>query len=52
MTDVLTPVRTDHAINRINPVAKLAASLLLAAVLVLTIDWVSAAVALVCETAL
>ena len=49
MTDVLTPMRADTAISRINPVAKLAASLLLAAVLVLTIDWVSAAVALACE---
>ena len=49
MTDVLTPERTDTVIARINPVAKLAVSLLLAAVLVLTIDWVSAAVALACE---
>jgi energy-coupling factor transport system permease protein len=38
-----------RAIDRVNPVAKLAAALVLAAVLVLTIDWVSAAVALVCE---
>lgn len=46
---VLTPERTAAGIGRINPVAKLAASLLLAGVLVLTIDWVSAAVALACE---
>jgi energy-coupling factor transport system permease protein len=39
-------------IHQINPVAKLGASLLLAAVLVLSIDWVSAAVALVCEAIL
>ncbi len=49
---VLTPTRGTQAIYRINPVAKLAASLLLAAVLVLTIDWVSAAVALACEAVL
>lgn len=52
MTDVLTPPRGESAVSRINPVAKLAASLLLAGVLVLTIDWVSAAVALVCEVVL
>lgn len=49
---VLTPARGTRAIDRVNPVAKLAASLLLAAVLVLTIDWVSAAVALACECVL
>lgn len=43
---------TPRAIDRINPVAKLAAALVLAAVLVLTIDWVSAAVALACELVL
>lgn len=41
-----------HGIRAVNPVAKLAASLLLAAVLVLTIDPVSAAVALACEAVL
>jgi energy-coupling factor transport system permease protein len=40
------------AIIRINPVAKLAAALLLAVVLVLSIDWVSATVALVLESVL
>ncbi|MCY7287370.1 MAG: energy-coupling factor transporter transmembrane protein EcfT [Cryobacterium sp.] len=46
---VLAPERGTQAIFRINPVAKLAAALLLAGVLILTIDWVSAAVALACE---
>lgn len=46
---VLTPARGTQAIFRINPVAKLAAALLLAGVLILTIDWVSAVVALACE---
>jgi energy-coupling factor transport system permease protein len=49
---LLAPERTGQVIHRINPVAKLGASLLLAAVLVLTIDWVSAAVALGCEAVL
>jgi energy-coupling factor transport system permease protein len=37
------------AISHLNPVAKLGASLVLGLVLVLTIDWVSAGVALACE---
>lgn len=45
----ITRTRTPRALDRINPVAKLGASLLLAMVLVLTIDWVSAAVAVACE---
>jgi energy-coupling factor transport system permease protein len=49
---VLAPARSGQAIHRINPVAKLGASLLLAAVLVLTIDWMSAGVALACEAVL
>ncbi|MGO4691907.1 energy-coupling factor transporter transmembrane component T family protein [Glaciibacter sp. 2TAF33] len=49
---ILAPARTEHMIHSINPVAKLGASLLLAAVMVLTIDWVSAAVALACEAVL
>lgn len=40
------------ALAGLNPVAKLGASLLLALVLVLTIDWVSAGVALFCELVL
>ncbi|TFC95791.1 MULTISPECIES: energy-coupling factor transporter transmembrane component T [Cryobacterium] len=46
---LIAPPRGDRAIFRINPVAKLASALLLAGVLILTIDWVSAAVALACE---
>ncbi|MBC7441281.1 MAG: energy-coupling factor transporter transmembrane protein EcfT [Ramlibacter sp.] len=46
---MLTPARGNQAIFTVNPVAKLAASLLLAGVLMLTIDWVSAMVALACE---
>ena len=44
--------RPDRAVATINPVAKLATALLIAGVLVLTIDWVSATVALVLEVAL
>jgi energy-coupling factor transport system permease protein len=40
------------AILRVNPVAKIAVGLVVAAVLVLTLDWVSATVALVLEAAL
>ena len=40
------------AILRVNPVAKIAVGLVVAAVLVLTLDWVSGAVALVLEAAL
>jgi energy-coupling factor transport system permease protein len=49
---VLAPAAGDRAIFRVNPVAKLAAALLLAGALMLTIDWVSAAVALACEIVL
>ena len=52
MTDLLTPPRGTQAIYRVNPVAKLAAAFLLSACLVLSIDWVSAAVALVLESVL
>lgn len=41
-----------HPFDRVNPVAKLGAALLLAACLVLTIDWVSAGTALVLELVL
>ena len=52
-TTTTSPAATgSRAILRVNPVAKLAAALLLAGVLVLTIDWVSAAVALACELVL
>ncbi|MCS5733075.1 energy-coupling factor transporter transmembrane component T family protein [Herbiconiux daphne] len=49
---VLTPARGPQSIYSINPVAKLAASLALSALLLVTIDWVSAAVALVLESVL
>ncbi|GAA3869016.1 energy-coupling factor transporter transmembrane component T [Leifsonia kafniensis] len=54
MTAIASTITTPtlRAIDRVNPVAKLAAALVLAAVLVLTIDWVSAAVALGCELVL
>jgi energy-coupling factor transport system permease protein len=46
------PVRGTSAIHRLNPIAKLAAPLLLAGALLLTIDWVSASVALALESVL
>jgi energy-coupling factor transport system permease protein len=52
VTDLLTPTRGTQAIHRVNPVAKLAAAFLLSACLVLSIDWVSAAVALILESVL
>lgn len=52
MTLLADAASAGRGFARVNPVAKLAASLLLAAVLVLSIDWVSAAVALACESVL
>ena len=52
MTGAQTVAVGIRPIHRVNPVAKLAAAQLLAAALVLTIDWVSAAVALACEAVL
>jgi energy-coupling factor transport system permease protein len=49
---VLTPVRGSGRIYAVNPVAKLAASLLLSLFLLVTVDWVSALVALVLESVL
>lgn len=49
---VMTPVRGPQAIYRVNPVAKLTAAFVLSFALILTIDWVSATVALVLEAAL
>ncbi|MEK6648777.1 MAG: energy-coupling factor transporter transmembrane component T [Actinomycetota bacterium] len=46
---ILTPTAGPQAIYRINPVAKLAASMVISIALVLSIDWVSAAVALMIE---
>ncbi|MFB2586019.1 energy-coupling factor transporter transmembrane component T family protein [Herbiconiux liukaitaii] len=47
---ILTPTRGTGTIHAINPVAKLAAALALSGLLIVTIDWVSAAVALVLES--
>jgi energy-coupling factor transport system permease protein len=52
MTSILTPVRGTKPIFRVNPVAKLATSLILGIALLLSLDWVSALVALVCELVL
>ncbi len=49
---VLTPVAGPQAVYRVNPVTKFAASFLLAGVLVISIDWVSATVALTLELVL
>ncbi|MEA9986185.1 MULTISPECIES: energy-coupling factor transporter transmembrane component T family protein [Subtercola] len=46
---ILTPTRGTHVVYSINPVAKLAAAFVLSFTLVLSIDWVSASVALVLE---
>ncbi len=45
----MTPVVGRQAVYRINPVAKVAASAIISVALVLTIDWVSASVALTIE---
>jgi energy-coupling factor transport system permease protein len=52
MTIESVPTAQGRGLDRVNPVAKLLASLLLAVVLVLTIDWVSSGVALVLELAI
>lgn len=49
---LLTPTRGAQAVYSINPVAKLAASAIISVALVLSIDWVSAAVALALEAVL
>ena len=49
---ILTPPKGPQAIYRINPVAKLATAFLLGFALILTIDWLSAATALVLESVL
>ncbi|MFP7759986.1 energy-coupling factor transporter transmembrane component T family protein [Marisediminicola sp. LYQ85] len=49
---ILTPVAGPQAVYRINPVAKLGAAAIVSIVLVLSIDWVSASVALACEAVL
>lgn len=52
MSAVLTPTAGRQAIYRVNPVTKLAASLIIAGALVPSIDWVSAAIALALESIL
>lgn len=52
MTSVLAPVTGDRTVHRINPVAKIAASAAIGVALLVTIDWVSGAVALALELAL
>ncbi len=49
---VLTPVKGTQAVFRMNPVSKLAASAIISLTLVLSIDWVSAGVALALELVL
>lgn len=49
---VLAPVATDSPLGRLNPVAKIAATIPITLALVLTLDWVSATVALLLEIAL
>lgn len=49
---VLSPVATTSFLGRINPVAKIAAAIPITVALVLTLDWVSATVALLLEIAL
>jgi energy-coupling factor transport system permease protein len=49
---LLTPVIADSTVARVNPVAKLLAAVVLSVALLLSIDWVSAAVALGLEAVL
>ncbi|MCU1513245.1 MAG: transporter [Microbacteriaceae bacterium] len=52
MTTLLTPDVGTRAVARINPVAKLAAAAILGVTLVISLDWVSAVIALGCELVL
>lgn len=52
MSAILNPVRGRQLVYRINPVAKLLASLVVTIGILLSIDWVSASVALACEVVL
>lgn len=47
--DLLTPSIADSVLARANPVSKLLAAVLLTLALLLSVDWVSASVALACE---
>jgi energy-coupling factor transport system permease protein len=52
VTGILTPLRGSQPIFRVNPVAKLGTALILGVALLLSLDWVSALVALGCELTL
>jgi energy-coupling factor transport system permease protein len=52
VTNILTPARGSRKIFRVNPVAKLATAVILGLALLLSLDWVSALVALGCELVL
>ena len=52
MTSILTPTRGGQPIFRVNPVAKLVTALVLGVALLVSLDWVSALVALGCELVL
>ncbi|MCU1545168.1 MAG: transporter [Homoserinimonas sp.] len=49
---ILTPAAGPQLVYRINPVAKLATAMVISIALVLSLDWVSAGVALACEAVL
>ncbi len=49
MTSIMTPTHGGQPIFRVNPVAKLATALVVGIALLLSLDWVSALVALCCE---
>lgn len=50
--DILSPSIADSVLARANPVSKLLAALVLTVALLLSVDWVSASVALACELCL
>jgi energy-coupling factor transport system permease protein len=52
MTAITAPARSSRLVYRINPVAKLLASTIITVGVLLSIDWVSASVALACELVL
>jgi len=52
LTGILTPAGGTQVVYRVNPVAKLLAAMVLSVALVLSIDWVSAGVALLLEVPL
>lgn len=50
-TDAMAPAASSAVLARANPVSKLAAAFVITIALVLTVDWVSATIALACELA-